>query len=165
MHAHHRLGTRLSPTYRLCSCTSSFTSDATRGSLPSCRAGPAAVQRLVRLQHPGSGQLLLWQLTCLHGSSTRQSLTLTLKSSQTAWQYNVAHAPCDCEFLAAPWKLAGPCAHRSHLAGLLGSEQQKQELLPRLAKLEWTGAWALTEPSNGSDASALQTTAKEVLPD
>ena len=50
----------------------------------------------------------------------------------------------------------------SMFTGLLGSEQQKQELLPRLAKLEWTGAWALTEPSNGSDASALQTTAREV---
>ena len=47
-------------------------------------------------------------------------------------------------------------------AGLLGSEELKQELLPRLAKLEWTGAWALTEPSNGSDASALQSTAREV---
>lgn len=46
--------------------------------------------------------------------------------------------------------------------GLLGSEQQKQELLPRMASLEWTGAWALTEPSNGSDASALQSTARKV---
>jgi acyl-CoA oxidase len=99
--------------------------------------------------------------------------------------------------------------------GLLGSEQQKQELLPSLASLEhigglalpmqhtrrtskfccrwlpphaasaydpfqfrqpvclqllpWTtlliwciGAWGLTEPSNGSDASALQTTAEKV---
>lgn len=49
----------------------------------------------------------------------------------------------------------------SSLAGLLGSEQQKQELLPRMASLEWTGAWALTEPSNGSDASALQSTARK----
>lgn len=47
-------------------------------------------------------------------------------------------------------------------AGLLGSEQQREELLPRMASLEWTGAWALTEPSNGSDASALESTAKKV---
>jgi acyl-CoA oxidase len=46
--------------------------------------------------------------------------------------------------------------------GLLGSEQQKQELLPSLASLEQIGAWGLTEPSNGSDASALQTTAEKV---
>ena len=55
-----------------------------------------------------------------------------------------------------------PALITTPFTGLLGSEQQKQELLPRLAKLEWTGAWALTEPSNGSDASALQTTAREV---
>eukprot|EP00891_Asterochloris_glomerata_P004595 jgi/Astpho2/4595/Aster-00172 len=46
--------------------------------------------------------------------------------------------------------------------GLLGSEQQKKELLPDLAALKTVGAWGLTEPSNGSDASALQTTAKRV---
>ena len=47
---------------------------------------------------------------------------------------------------------------------MLGSEQQKQLLLPRMASLEWTGAWALTEPSNGSDASALESTARQVAP-
>ena len=31
-----------------------------------------------------------------------------------------------------------------------------------MASLKTIGAWALTEPSNGSDASALQTTAKQV---
>ncbi|KAK9811338.1 hypothetical protein WJX72_002092 [[Myrmecia] bisecta] len=46
--------------------------------------------------------------------------------------------------------------------GLLGSEEQKQQLLPKMAALEWVGAWGLTEPSNGSDASALETTAKKV---
>ena len=45
---------------------------------------------------------------------------------------------------------------------LLGSEEQKQQLLPDLAALKTTGAWGLTEPSNGSDASALQTTATKV---
>ena len=45
---------------------------------------------------------------------------------------------------------------------LLGSEEQKQQLLPDLAALKTTGAWGLTEPSNGSDASALQTTAIKV---
>lgn len=43
--------------------------------------------------------------------------------------------------------------------GLLGSQQQRAELLPSLAALKLIGAWGLTEPSNGSDASALQTTA------
>lgn len=45
---------------------------------------------------------------------------------------------------------------------LLGSEEQKQQLLPDLAALKTIGAWGLTEPSNGSDASALQTSATKV---
>ena len=49
-------------------------------------------------------------------------------------------------------------------AGLLGSEEQKRELLPGMASLDTIGAWALTEPSNGSDASALQSTAKQACP-
>jgi len=43
-----------------------------------------------------------------------------------------------------------------------GSEQQKQDLLPSMAKLDKVGCWALTEPSNGSDAAALTTTATKV---
>ncbi|BDA45206.1 Glutaryl-CoA dehydrogenase, mitochondrial [Coccomyxa sp. Obi] len=46
--------------------------------------------------------------------------------------------------------------------GLLASEEQKRELLPDMAALKLIGAWGLTEPSNGSDASALQTTARKV---
>lgn len=45
---------------------------------------------------------------------------------------------------------------------LLGSQEQKQQLLPDLAALKTVGAWGLTEPSNGSDASALQTSATKV---
>lgn len=40
-----------------------------------------------------------------------------------------------------------------------GSEEQQKELLPAMGRLELVGCWALTEPSNGSDASALTTTA------
>ena len=43
-----------------------------------------------------------------------------------------------------------------------GSEEQKQELLPKMAKFELVGSWALTEPSNGSDAATLQSTATKV---
>ena len=49
-------------------------------------------------------------------------------------------------------------------AGLVGSEEQKRELLPDMAALKLIGAWGLTEPSHGSDAAALQTTARKVLP-
>jgi alkylation response protein AidB-like acyl-CoA dehydrogenase len=42
---------------------------------------------------------------------------------------------------------------------LAGSEQQKQRYLPRLARGEHIGAWALTEPSSGSDAAAARCTA------
>jgi len=51
---------------------------------------------------------------------------------------------------------------RAPRAGLLGSEEQKRELLPRMAQLQLIGAWGLTEPSNGSDASALTSTARKV---
>lgn len=46
--------------------------------------------------------------------------------------------------------------------GLLGSEAQKQELLPGFHTFDKVCSWALTEPSNGSDASALTTTARRV---
>jgi alkylation response protein AidB-like acyl-CoA dehydrogenase len=43
-----------------------------------------------------------------------------------------------------------------------GSESQKQRWLPRLASGEILGAFALTEPSAGSDAASLRTTARKV---
>jgi acyl-CoA dehydrogenase len=43
---------------------------------------------------------------------------------------------------------------------LFGSEEQKRSWLPRLASGELLGAFALTEPSSGSDAAALKMTAR-----
>ena len=43
---------------------------------------------------------------------------------------------------------------------MLGSEEQRQRWLPPMAKLEAIGAFALTEPTHGSDAVALETTAR-----
>ncbi len=40
-----------------------------------------------------------------------------------------------------------------------GSEEQKQKYLPKLASAEFIGAWGLTEPSTGSDAGNMRTTA------
>ncbi len=40
-----------------------------------------------------------------------------------------------------------------------GTEEQKQKYLPKLASGEWLGAFGLTEPNAGTDASAQQTTA------
>ncbi|KAF8119068.1 hypothetical protein N665_0001s0124 [Sinapis alba] len=45
---------------------------------------------------------------------------------------------------------------------LCGSEAQKQKYLPDLAQMKTVTCWALTEPDNGSDASALTTTATKV---
>jgi acyl-CoA oxidase len=45
---------------------------------------------------------------------------------------------------------------------LCGSEAQKHKYLPSMAELKTIGCWALTEPDNGSDASALKTTATKV---
>ena len=41
-----------------------------------------------------------------------------------------------------------------------GSEEQKQRWLPPMARLEKIGAFALTEPDHGSDAVALETSAR-----
>ena len=41
-----------------------------------------------------------------------------------------------------------------------GTEDQKRRFLPKMASGEWIGAFALTEPQAGSDASALKTRAR-----
>jgi len=45
---------------------------------------------------------------------------------------------------------------------ILGSEEQKQRWLPAMARMEKIGAFALTEPTHGSDAVALETRAHRV---
>lgn len=42
-----------------------------------------------------------------------------------------------------------------------GTEEQKRAYLPRLARGEWIGCYALTEPEAGSDAAGIQTRAIE----
>ncbi|HEY7589182.1 MAG TPA: acyl-CoA dehydrogenase [Thermoplasmata archaeon] len=54
-------------------------------------------------------------------------------------------------------------AHNSLCTGniyLAGNEAQKGRYLPDLASGRKLGAWALTEPKSGSDAAAMETTAK-----
>ncbi len=43
---------------------------------------------------------------------------------------------------------------------MLGSEAQRREWLPAMAKLERIGAFGLTEPEHGSDSVSLETTAR-----
>jgi glutaryl-CoA dehydrogenase len=43
---------------------------------------------------------------------------------------------------------------------MLGSDEQKQRWLPPMVKLETIGAFALTEPTHGSDSVALETSAR-----
>lgn len=53
-------------------------------------------------------------------------------------------------------------AHNSLCTGHLlafGSEEQKQQWLPKLATGEWIGAWGLTEANTGSDAGNMKCTA------
>ncbi|HTV04026.1 MAG TPA: acyl-CoA dehydrogenase [Acidobacteriaceae bacterium] len=42
---------------------------------------------------------------------------------------------------------------------LAGNDEQRRKYVPKLASGEWLGAWGLTEPGSGSDASAARTTA------
>ncbi len=44
----------------------------------------------------------------------------------------------------------------------LGSEEQKQRWLPRMARVELVGSMGITEPDHGSDTSGIETTATEV---
>ncbi|HEX9501622.1 MAG TPA: acyl-CoA dehydrogenase family protein [Thermoanaerobaculia bacterium] len=53
-------------------------------------------------------------------------------------------------------------AHNSLCTGhiyLAGNDAQKKKWLPKLTSGEWLGAWGLTEPGSGSDASGMRTTA------
>jgi hypothetical protein len=43
--------------------------------------------------------------------------------------------------------------------GMLGSDDHRRELVPKMRRLEAVGAWALTESARGSDAAAVETTA------
>jgi len=43
-----------------------------------------------------------------------------------------------------------------------GSEEQKKELLPKLANMDMLGAFALTEPNHGSDIAIMETRHKKV---
>src|SRR3954451_15109551 len=56
------------------------------------------------------------------------------------------------------------CAHTSlgtQPVYLFGSEEQKQEWLPKLTSAELLGAFGLTEPEAGSDAGNTKTRARE----
>jgi alkylation response protein AidB-like acyl-CoA dehydrogenase len=53
-------------------------------------------------------------------------------------------------------------AHNSLCTGhtyLAGSEAQRKKWLPKLTSGQWIGAWGLTEPNSGSDASGMCTIA------
>jgi alkylation response protein AidB-like acyl-CoA dehydrogenase len=53
-------------------------------------------------------------------------------------------------------------AHNSLCTGhiyLGGNEEQKKRYLPKLTSGQWIGAWGLTEPGSGSDASGMRTVA------
>src|ERR1051325_8744439 len=53
-------------------------------------------------------------------------------------------------------------AHNSLCSGhiyLAGNDEQKKQWLPKLTSGEWIGAWGLTEPGSGSDASGMRTIA------
>ncbi len=73
-------------------------------------------------------------------------------------------------FALAAEEIAAACASHSVIYGATasltvspilswGSEEQKHEYLPKFATGEWMGCYALTEPTAGSDAGSLKTTA------
>ena len=88
--------------------------------------------------------------------------------SATASRATAARRSTRCPPAWSPWSsIAGDGSIGTFLgvqAGLamrsiamLGSEEQKQRWLPRMARVERLGAFALTEPDHGSDSIALET--------
>jgi alkylation response protein AidB-like acyl-CoA dehydrogenase len=74
------------------------------------------------------------------------------------------------EYVAVIQEIAKVCgsiglslaAHNSLCTGHIlafGTEEQKMKWLPKLASVEWLGAWGLTEANTGSDAMGMGTTA------
>jgi len=65
-----------------------------------------------------------------------------------------------------PWGLASFISVHTGIGcvGIVrfGSQEQKDRYLPRMARGEWLGSFALTEPEAGSDAGALSTRAVRV---
>ena len=55
---------------------------------------------------------------------------------------------------------AAHCGLGSSHINIMGTHEQKQKYLPKLASGEHWGAWGLTEPGAGSDAAGLATIAK-----
>ena len=55
---------------------------------------------------------------------------------------------------------AAHCGLGSSHINIMGTHEQKQKYLPKLAAGEHWGAWGLTEPGAGSDAAGIATTAK-----
>jgi len=77
-----------------------------------------------------------------------------------------------CEYVSVITEIAKVCgsvglslaAHNSLCTGHImhfGNEEQKNKYLPKLATAEWLGAWGLTEPNTGSDASNMKCVAKK----
>ncbi len=55
---------------------------------------------------------------------------------------------------------AAHCGLGTGHINIMGTEEQKQEYLPKLASGEHWGCWALTEPAHGSDAAGIETRAE-----
>jgi len=72
----------------------------------------------------------------------------------------ISYALALIEFAAADGGLSTILSVHNSLTALIisnvGTEKQKQQLLPKLASGEWIGGFALTEPHAGSDASGLK---------
>jgi len=60
---------------------------------------------------------------------------------------------------ALTWAFGNVILYGNNIIGANGSDEQKQEFLPRLAKGELLFAFALTEPEAGSDAANIKTRA------
>lgn len=54
---------------------------------------------------------------------------------------------------------AAHCGLGSSHINIMGTHEQKQKYLPKLATGEHWGGWGLTEPTSGSDAASIRTTA------
>lgn len=63
--------------------------------------------------------------------------------------------------LEIAWRHAASLNTHACVQCRYGNEQQRQEYLPQLTKMETLASYCLTEPGSGSDAASLKTTAKK----
>src|SRR5580658_8346789 len=107
-------------------------------------------------------------MACLRKAAELGLTGITIPEQYGGMELDMASAMVAVEHMAGDGSFAGWYGAHVGIGSLpilyFGTEEQKKHYLPKLAKLEMLGAYALTEPHAGSDALAARTRA-DLSPD